>query len=207
VSKTKSQARKEAFTAIYKNHYWGKENLSGDGSSLDATKHTREIILKVIKEHNINSIVDVACGDFVWMPLVLEKMAADFRYTGCDIVESLISAHKEKYPQYGFQSLDFVEGKIPPGEMIICRDVLQHLQVEDIKKALANFSESGAKYLLATTHIRRFGIRNRRNMKTGRCRDRNLLVAPFELPNPLVIYSEQYVGQDKFLGLWELPFC
>jgi hypothetical protein len=42
--------------------------------------------------------------------------------------------------------------------------------------------------------------------KTGRCRDCNLMVAPFNIPNPLVIYSEQYVGQDKFLGLWSLPF-
>ncbi len=140
------------------------------------------------------------------MRLVLNQLAGTGKYSGRDIVESLVTQNKENFPQYDFQFLDLVEGTIPGAELIICRDVLQHLQVKYIKKALNNFTCSGLKYLLATTHIRRFGFRNRRDMKTGRCRDRNLMIAPFNLPNPLVIYSEQYVGQDKFLGLWKLPF-
>jgi len=88
--------------------------------------------------------------------------------------------------------------------LIFCRDVLQHITVADIKDALKKFSASGAKYLLATTHLRRYGWRNSRDIKVGKCRDRNLMYEPFNLPNPLVIYSEEY--GNKFLGLWKLPF-
>ena len=202
----KSRSRKEAFESIYEDGYWGDDVKSGAGSTLEATNVTREIVLKIINDYKINSIVDVACGDFTWMPLVLSALDRPVKYTGCDIVENLIASNKEKYPQYNFQYLDIVEDSIPDGELIICREVLQHLPVKDIKKSLQNFSSSGSKYLLATTHLRRFGFRNKRNMRAGRCRDRNLMVAPFNLPNPLVIYSEQYQDQDKFFGLWELPF-
>ena len=44
------------------------------------------------------------------------------------------------------------------------------------------------------------------NMKIGRCRDRNLLLPPFDLPNPLVIYPDTDGQRDKFIGLWALPF-
>jgi len=207
MSKVKTKDRKQSFTDVYANCSWGTENLSGPGSSLQATTMTREIILKVIKEYDITTIVDVACGDFIWMPLVLDQLEGSVKYTGCDIVESLVIEHKEKFPQYNFQNVDFVADEIPEGDLIICRDVLQHLPVKDIIRALKNFSESGAKYLLASTHIRRFGIRNRINIsRPGRCKDRNLIESPFNLPSPIVIYSEQYEEYDKFLGLWKLPF-
>jgi hypothetical protein len=201
-----SDARKKAFTSIYDEHYWGADNLSGAGSSLAATEDAREIVLKVIRDYHIDTVVDVACGDFVWMPLLLDQLKGAVNYTGCDIVESLLAQHREKYPQYSFQSLDFVEGKIPEGDLIICREALQHLPIRDIKNALRNFSDSGAKYLLATTHLRRSGIRNRRDIRPGRCRDRNLMIPPFNLPNPLVIYWEPHEERDKFLALWALPF-
>ena len=197
--------REQAFKSIYEDGYWGEKGSSGAGSTLDATKVTRDVITKIISDYKIKSIVDVACGDFVWMPLVLQEFSS-IQYRGCDIVASLIEQHKLNYPQYSFQHLDFVNEGIPSGEMIICRDVLQHLPVKDIQKALRSFSESGARYLLATTHIRRHGIRNKRNIRPGRCRDRNLLLPPFNLPDPIVIYSEKYPEQHKFLGLWELPF-
>ena len=140
------------------------------------------------------------------MPLLLEQFAGKVSYVGCDIVESLVKDHAEKYPRYEFRSIDFVVDEIPKAELIICRDALQHRPLPDIKTALKNFSASGAKYLLTTTHIRRFGFRNGRNIRPGRCRDRNLLMTPFNLPDPIVIYSEKYPDQHKFLGLWELPF-
>ncbi len=202
-----SESRRKAFTSIYDRCYWGTENLSGPGSSVAATEKTREIVLKVIDDYGITSVVDVACGDFVWMPIALNELNGPVQYTGCDIVEDLIARHTKEHAGFRFQSLDFVTDEIPEGELIICRDALQHLQVRDVKKALANFSASGARYLLASTHMRRFGYRNRRDIRRpGKCKGRNLLVAPFDLPNPLVIYCEQLAGEDKFLGLWELPF-
>jgi hypothetical protein len=199
-------SRKKAFELIYEKEYWGKDVKSGGGSTLEATVFARQIISKVISDHSIKSIVDVACGDLTWMPLVLEELKDSVMYTGCDIVESLITDHQKNFPQYNFQPLYFVEEKIPKGELIICREALQHLPIKDIKQALHKFSISSAKYLLATTYLRTSVFRNKRNIRPGRCRNRNLLIEPFNLPNPLVIYSEQSESRDKFIGLWSLPF-
>ena len=202
--------RQTAFSEIYRTAYWGKEHLSGVGSTVSATAPVRAVIEKIVKEFGIRSMVDVACGDMVWMPLVLDNLRRSghpIEFTGCDIVPSLIEQHSRAYPGERFEHRDFVAQPIPSGELIICREVLQHLNVRDIRSGLANISASGARLLLATTHLRRYGIRNHLNMKTGRCRDRNLLLPPFNLPNPLVIYPDTDGARDKFIGLWALPFA
>jgi hypothetical protein len=138
------------------------------------------------------------------MPVLLERLEPNFKYIGCDIVHNLIQQHKLLYPQYDFYQLDFVKDKLPTCDLIICRDALQHLPIDDIKKALENFSNTGAKYLLATTHIRYPQWKNKRNIRVGQCRDRNLLLEPFSLEDPIVIYSDSQISH-KFLGLWKLP--
>lgn len=200
----RAKIRENAFNTIMHEGRWGKVNFSGGGSTFDYTECTREIIEKVIRDYSLESMLDAASGDFVWMPEVLKRLPDDFRYIGCDIVENLITDHKSNYPQYEFRVLDFVHHDLPQCDLIFCRDALQHLPVEDIKKALENFSNSGARYLLATTHLRQFGLRNARNIRHGRCRDRNLLLKPFNLADPIAIFSERDPGH-KFLGLWELP--
>jgi len=150
-------------------------------------------------------MLDVACGDFAWMPFVLEQAPEGFKYVGCDIVPALIERNAAAHPRYEFKVLDFVTDPLPSCDLIFCRDALQHLPVADIKRALKNFSESGAGYLLASTHLRRFGWRNARECRAGQCRDRNLLLKPFSLPDPIAVFAEQD-GSHKFLGLWKLPF-
>ncbi len=88
------------------------------------------------------------------MPVFLQKLNKDFKYVGCDIVPGLIQQHKINYPQFEFYNLDFVNDSLPVCDLIFCRDAMQHLPIKDIKKALVNFSNSGAKFLLTTTHLR-----------------------------------------------------
>lgn len=203
--------RQSAFSRIYDTAYWGAEHLSGMGSTVEATAPVRAVIERVVREHDIRSMTDVACGDMVWMPLVLDRLRAaghPVEFTGCDIVPSLVDQHALRFPDLRFQQLDFVSERIPPADLIICREALQHLPVEDILDALVNFSASGARLLLTTIHLRRHGLRNHLNMRIGRCRDRNLLLPPFDLPNPLALYPDTDDGQrDKFIGLWALPFA
>jgi len=201
--------RQAAFEEIYRTAYWGENHLSGFGSSVESTERVRLIILKVIREFNISSVVDLACGDMAWMPLVLDELSSTgtrVHYIGCDIVPSLIELHTEKYPDLCFRHLDFISDSIPKAELIICREALQHLPVRDIQLALKKISDSGARYFLGTTHPRRYGIKNHLNIRPGRCRDRNLMLAPFNLPNPLTLWAEGPGHSSKFIGLWALPF-
>lgn len=88
---TDSKKRQEAFTKIYDEAYWGKDNLSGSGSSIEATIATKTIITDVINKFGIRSIADVACGDFIWMPSLLRELEEPIEYVGSDIVEHLIT--------------------------------------------------------------------------------------------------------------------
>ena len=203
--KYKADIRKKAFELIEKERRWGNDSASGWGSTIEYTKKARAIIEFVIREYKIKSLYDAACGEFSWMHILLQMQPDDFKYIGGDVVSALISSHSEKYPKYEFKVIDFVCDKLPNCELILCRDALQHLPVEDISKSLENFSNSSAKFLLATTHLRRYGWKNGRNIRMAQCRDRNLMLKPFNLPDPLVIFSEQDESH-KYLGLWELPF-
>lgn len=199
-----ARIRRDAFQTIAQEGRWGGICRSGWGSTLENTRATREVVETVVRGFGIRSMVDAACGDFSWMPLVLERLPENFRYIGCDIVPELIARNGASYPRREFRVLDFVLDEMPQCDLILCRDALQHLPVAGIKKALENFSRSGAKFLLASTHLRKFGWRNARDKRVGQCRDRNLLLEPFNLTDPIVLYSEQDAAH-KFLGLWKLP--
>ncbi len=198
-----SRIRRQVFSRIMHEERWG-EALSGAGSTLEYTRVTQQIVEGVIREHGVKSMLDIGCGDFVWMPLVLDRLPADFRYVGADVVPDLIERHREQHPRHEFKTVDLVVDELPRCDLIFCRDLLQHLPVKDAIKALENFSRSGAAYLLTTTHLRCFGRRNARDKRVGKCHDRNLLLKPFNLADPIAIFSERDPSH-KFLGLWELP--
>lgn len=200
----RSEIRKRIFSAIMADQRWGEDSYSGWGSTKEVTTVTRDIICKVIDEFKIGSMFDVPCGDCSWMSLVLPNLPGKFKYIGGDIVDALIDLNRKKHPEYDFKTIDFVCDRLPKCDLIFCRDALQHLPIRDIKDALENFSNSGAQYLLTTTHLRRTGLKNFEPCRIGSCRDRNLLLKPFALPDPIAIFSEQSVI-GKFLGLWKLP--
>jgi hypothetical protein len=196
--------RNKAFVRIAQEGRWGAEYSSGAGSTVEYTEGARRALRRVIELFDIKSMVDVACGDFAWMPLVLEDLPEGFRYVGGDIVPGLVERAAAAHPEHEFQVLDFVSGELPDCELIFCRDVLQHLPIADILEGLRNFSGSGAKYLLATTHPRHSSWGNGRDKRAGQCNDRNLMLGPFNLGDPIAIFGEQDPCH-KFLGLWELP--
>lgn len=198
-----AEMRRTAFDRVMHEARWG-ENLSGPGSTVEYTLNTRANLLHVIREYGIDSMLDAGCGDIAWLPLVLEQLPSSFSYTGIDIVHDLISQHKSRCPQHQFEAMDFVNDKLPKADLIFCRDAIQHLPIRDALAALQNFSRSGARYLLTSTHPRCYGRRNGRDRRAGQCHDRNLMLKPFSLADPIVILSERDPAH-KFLGLWPLP--
>lgn len=198
------RVRRDTFERIFAEARWGAQHLSGGGSTPDYTAVTRRIVVDAVRHHGIGSMLDLPCGDFAWMPGALEQLPPGFTYIGADISPGLIERNRARFPQRRFEVLDVVTDRLPPVELIFCRDALQHLPIPDIQRALENISASGAQYLLTTTYLRYYGLRNRRNIRPGRTRDRNLLLPPFNLADPLLLYSEQDPGH-KFLGLWKLP--
>ena len=113
-SKSKSKfyemSSSDIFEMIYNENYWG-DNKSGPGSTLSATKAISIFIQDVIVRFQINSILDLGCGNFEWMNGIIQKF--DIYYLGGDIVEELIERNKDKYENnnISFYSCDMTKDK------------------------------------------------------------------------------------------------
>ncbi|MBN2536778.1 class I SAM-dependent methyltransferase [candidate division WOR-3 bacterium] len=179
----------------------GRGSSSGPGSSLAQTAAVRRALPGLLKELGCRSLLDAPCGDFFWMRHV--DLGVD--YTGGDIVEKLVEENRRRYGRPGrrFVRLDLLRDRLPPADLVLCRDCLVHLSFEHVALALANIRESGNRYLLTTTFI---GHDRNDDILTGLWRPINLQRPPFNFPEPLRLIDEESPladQRDKRLGLWK----
>lgn len=200
---------KQVFDFIYRRNSWNSaDSVSGQGSTLVNTAAIRRQLPELFREYSVATLLDIPCGDFAWMK---EIAGCVEHYIGADIVEPLIRANSERYrgsefSHVRFVKLDLVEDFLPVSDLIFCRDCLVHFSFHDIERALRNVRRSGARFILTTTFP---GHMENADITTGQWRPINLQAAPFNLPQPLRLISEEYSGsrgnyQDKSLGLWNV---
>lgn len=193
----------EVFTEIYKAKYWGDdESLSGIGSTLDETQNISRRLPELLSEYEIQSMLDIPCGDFYWMRHVeLGKI----NYTGADIVQELANENNKKYqkPNISFTRLDLTFDGLPQVDLIFCRDCLIHLAEDKVFAAVANVKKSRSKYLLTTTHT---ASTANKKIITGDWRPINLEIAPFNFPKPLLYITDTKMKhiKDKTMALWRI---
>ncbi len=153
--KFKNLSNREAMQLVYKNKWWGGDTTykfySGRGS------HDVNIIDPYISELNkflVNKdfvVVDLGCGD---MHVGEQIFMNTKQYIACDIVPELIEFNRKKYnnvPQITFECLDITENNLPKGDVVIIRQVLQHLSNFNIMKVINKLSDY--KYLILTEGI------------------------------------------------------
>jgi SAM-dependent methyltransferase len=133
----------ERFAGIYKNKMWGADpdglGNSGSGSSATAAKPYLDLINTFIRNNNIKSILDIGCGDGrITSFLELEGV----NYLGIDVVEECIKRNQERMPKHKFLLSNALVDVLPNVDLILCKDVLQHLEnnqiallVEKIRKS------------------------------------------------------------------------
>lgn len=184
---------KDTFEDKYLNLKWGlnQGTRSGYGSSLTKTRFLGKSIASIIERYDIKSVVDI-CGDLNWQNSFLELV--DVTYIGIDCSKTAIDdARSRPYAHLTKELLvlDAVEDTIPTGELMLIRDVLGHLTLEQALKVIGNVKKSGFKYLL-TTHFD--GPNTNRNIETGQFYRVNIKEAPY---NSLKIIENFY----------EAPLC
>jgi len=184
----------------------GRSSRSDAGSDLAQTNIIRREIPKIIQEFQIKTFLDAPCGDFYWMQNT--KLGVE-RYIGIgvDIVDAMIEINKAKFTNYytEFKTLNLSRDTLPKVDLIFSRDLLVHLNFEDIFKTIANLKKSGASYLLTTTFV----DRTHNADLIGLWRTLNLQLAPFSFPQPILLINEggkEANGEfsDKSLRLWSL---
>lgn len=117
------------FSKIYADDSWGRG--SGPGSNPDVLADYRAFLERIVRLNDIRTIVDVGCGDWQFSRFV---NFGDAQYLGLDLVDSVVAANNAAY---GSDRVDFKRAPadpndIPAGDLIIMKDVLQHLPDEQI---------------------------------------------------------------------------
>jgi SAM-dependent methyltransferase len=190
---------KEKFTEYFKTNYWDeKESVSGGGSTLEKTTKIRTELPDILRKYNINSMLDIPCGDFNWMKEVNLPIK---KYIGADIVDELIAYCNIKYSdtQIEFKVLDLINDNLPKVDLIFCKDCLVHLPFKDGIKAIENIKKSGSKYLMTTNYPL---IEANEEINLGEWRRINLLLHPYCLP--LYIESIETGIDNTHLSLWQI---
>lgn len=200
--------RAKYFDKVYKeNLFNGQESLSGEGSSMDATKVLRPELRRLIGQYPIETIFDLPCGDMAWMSQLLDLPIS---YTGGDISKETIRRNRSRFPGQKFVSFDAVR-QIPDAyDLIMCRDLLVHLPNHEALQVLHHFVESGSKFLLTTTFVNRVSNEDLEYSDViVQWRPLDLSKPPFNLPQALEIIIEECeegngLFRDKAMALYDL---
>jgi SAM-dependent methyltransferase len=135
----------DVFNRIYAEGIWGKnvagEGVSGTGSTLEITREYRAYVEAFVKTHAVRSVVDAGCGDWTFSSAMDWGNAS---YLGVDIASDVIETVRKKYEKgrITFQVGDITE-ELPAADLLISKDVLQHLSNGLVQKFIRNNLRKG----------------------------------------------------------------
>ena len=132
-------SRADVFAGIYRDGTWGRndrDGTSGFGSTVRTTALYRAYLEQLVKDAHVHSVVDAGCGDWEFSK-VIDWTGID--YKGYDIVGSLVAQDTQRYgkPNVQFFTADIIDADLPPADLLIVKNVLQHLQNADVQRFLA----------------------------------------------------------------------
>lgn len=201
--------RKKVFTSIYKSNHWVQNgsnlpnqcvSVSGHGSNTNTKQH--ELLVQnftgIIKKYKINSILDMPCGDFLWIKEIIKQN--QIKYLGIDIVDELIKNNLNLYKSNNidFKSKDILDFKESIYfDLIIIRDLFIHINNSQILKILNNLKTLKYKYLALTS----YDNKKNNDVIIGQHRKINLLISPFNLKKPNCSFKDY--ENDKYIYIYE----
>ena len=170
------------FNRIYSEGTWGRDvagkGTSGSGSTLEITREYRAYVEDFIKKHDIKSVVDAGCGDWGFSSAM---DWGDATYLGVDIASDVIDTVRKRHEKgkIRFQVGDITED-LPAADLLISKDVLQHLSNELVHKFIANNLRKGKfKWVILTND--RTGPRQNLDIQPGGHRPIDLAASPFSV--------------------------
>jgi len=131
------------FSKIYETNEWGYG--SGVGSLPLNTIEYIKFLNMFIAHNEIKSVIDFGCGDWQFSQFIQWGKAS---YLGLDIIELVILRNQQQYQREGIL-FDIFRQDLPQADLIICKDVFQHLPNELIRGYLDLFKRR-ARLLLIT---------------------------------------------------------
>lgn len=199
---------RDAFSSIYHGRRWGsggqqQDFYSGSGSHEPSlVDQYVEAVTDFLRElPGRPDAVDLGCGDFNVGQRIRPFCG---RYTGADVVPTLIEHNQARYGHLGvtFRCLDIAEDPLPPGEVVLIRQVLQHLSNAHIAKVVPKLAQY--RYAVVTEHVPLGRFTPNRDMRTGA--GIRLLASPksgvvlTERPFRLRVRSQRVLSESRQYG-------
>jgi len=167
---------KKVFSKIYKEDLW--QGGSGAGSKLENVKEYVDILQKYIDKPEVKTVLDLGCGDWQFSKFL---DLSSVLYLGVDVVDSVIDSNIHLYSasNIDFISRDITTYELPQVDLIICKDVLQHLCNKDVVSVLVKIIKS-SKFALITNDFNSESTDNK-DIENGDYRCLDLTLSPFFL--------------------------
>ena len=182
------------FDRIYNTDYWGG---SGGGSKVSSTEIYRKFLKDFIIKNKIKSVSDIGCGDWEFSQYINWD---DLTYKGYDIVESVIQSNNKKFakPNIEFKLLkDY--NKISHSDLLICKDVLQHLNHKEVNKFIEIVFPKFKKILL-TNDVSNISLnddsRYNKDLKPGEYAWFDIRKGPYLLKAKTLLTYNVHYGKD-----------
>ena len=205
----KTNLKKKVFTSIYKSHHWVQDedilpseniSVSGHGSNINTEQfiNLKKNFNDFIHDYKIESILDMPCGDFLWMKEILKDKKIN--YLGIDIVRELIEKNNKKFQNndINFENHDIV--KYSPRksfDLIIIRDLFIHIDNSDILEILNKIKNIDFKFIALNSYDNKINT----NVIIGKHRKINLLNHPFNLKKPFYLFKDY--ENDKYIFFYK----
>jgi glycosyltransferase involved in cell wall biosynthesis len=167
----------------------------------------REALPGLLRQYTVRTMVDLGGDAFAWFKDTQTEL------TG--LLEQYVGLVKtgngpKNQAAYGNRAIRFVEvdetgGAVPPGDLVLGRDVLINSSFDDILGWLERVRASGAAYLLVATYT---GEVVNKDKRSGPPREINLCKYPFNLPPPAYLLADRDEPHISH-ALWrtaELPY-
>jgi len=145
---------RDTFTTVYRERHWSSGQStpfdSGSGSASMYAALYCELVNSFIKERQVHTVVDLGCGDF---RIGSEIAACGVNYVGIDIVPDLVSHLRNQFEdqRVNFECLDATVDSLPVGDLVLVRQVLQHLTNRQIQSVLERLGQY--KYAIVTESV------------------------------------------------------
>ena len=163
---------KDIFDSIYITDFWSEK--SGPGSDPKKAKPWIDTVNSFLKSNNVSTVLDLGCGD--WR-LGKELNLENIFYTGVDVSSVIIEEVKHNSKKnIKFISDDIETMNFPKVDLIIIKDVLQHLPNNSVKLIMSKIMKS-CNYALICNDI---GENENIDILAGEHRNLNLLNYPFD---------------------------
>ena len=167
----------DRFVEIYANNEW--ETGSGEGSLGVQTKGYRKFLQNFLEQKKIASVVDMGCGDWQFSQYISWE---GISYLGYDVVPEITSSNIEKYSKHNI-SFTLYSGnpdELPKSDLLIAKDVLQHLPNRTVLDFLPYLSKYKYALLTNCTNPKNRSLVND-NIQIGDFRYIDLRLPPFRL--------------------------